>query len=172
MHLGCLQDGGLLHSLLFSNTVLFPFGRAGSNPEAAKNLPICCIHSLKMQRLAFSMCVLVIWLLCCAEACWAKDLALLFCVLRGDLINISRVGVKRMGPDSFQWCSATGQGPMGTNWSRGRSSWTWGRTSSLWGWRSTGTGCPEKLWILLWRYSRQGPVQPAVGDPALVGWLD
>jgi len=39
--------------------------------------------------------------------------------LRGDLINvykyISRVGVKRMGPDSFQWCPATGQGAMGTN---------------------------------------------------------
>jgi len=34
--------------------------------------------------------------------------------LRGDLINISRVGVKRMGPDSFQWCPATGQRAMGT----------------------------------------------------------
>ena len=35
------------------------------------------------------------------------------------------------------------------------SVWTWGRTSSLWGWRSTGTGCPGSLWILLlWRYSR------------------
>ena len=30
-----------------------------------------------------------------------------------------------------------------------------GRTSSLWGWWNTGTGRPEKLWILLlWRYSR------------------
>jgi len=35
--------------------------------------------------------------------------------LRGDLINICRVGVRRMGPDSFQWCPATGQGAMGTN---------------------------------------------------------
>ena len=44
---------------------------------------------------------------------------------------------------------------MGTNWSRGSSIWTWGRTSSLWGWRSTGTGCPGRLWSLpLWRYSR------------------
>jgi len=34
--------------------------------------------------------------------------------LRGDLINISRVGVKRMGPDSFQWCPATGLGAVGT----------------------------------------------------------
>ena len=44
---------------------------------------------------------------------------------------------------------------MGTNWSRGSSAWTWGRTSSLWGWRSTGRGCPGRLWsLLLWRYSR------------------
>ena len=29
------------------------------------------------------------------------------------------------------------------------------RTSSLWGWRSTGTGCPGRLWsLLLWRCSR------------------
>ena len=60
-----------------------------------------------------------------------------------------------MGPDSFQWCPATGQGATGTNWSRGSSIWTWGRTSSLWGWRSTGTGCPGRLWsLLLWRYLR------------------
>jgi len=30
------------------------------------------------------------------------------------LTNILRVGVRRMGPDSFQWCRATGQGAMGT----------------------------------------------------------
>ena len=38
--------------------------------------------------------------------------------LRGDLIyayNILRAGVRRMGPDSFQWCPATGQGATGTN---------------------------------------------------------
>jgi len=30
--------------------------------------------------------------------------------LRGDFINafILRVGVRRVGPDSFQWCPATG----------------------------------------------------------------
>ena len=60
-----------------------------------------------------------------------------------------------MGPDSFQWCPVTGQGAMGTNWGTGSSIWTWGRTSSVWGWRSTGTGCPGRLWsLLLWRYSR------------------
>ena len=71
------------------------------------------------------------------------------------LINIWRMGVRRMGPDSFQWCAVTGQGATGINWSIGSSVWTEGRTSSLWGWRSTGTGCPGRLWILLlWRYSR------------------
>ena len=61
-------------------------------------------------------------------------------------------------PSSFQWCPVTGQGAMGTNWGTGSSIWTWGRTSSLWGWRSTGTGCPGRLWsLLLWRYSRPGP---------------
>jgi len=37
---------------------------------------------------------------------------------RGPLempLNICRVGVRRTGPDSFQWCPATGQGAMGTN---------------------------------------------------------
>ena len=71
------------------------------------------------------------------------------------LINIWRVGVRRMGPNSFQWCPVTGQGATGTNWSIGSSIWTRGRTSSLWGWWSTGTGSPGRLWILpLWRYSR------------------
>ena len=67
----------------------------------------------------------------------------------------SGLGVRRTGPDSLQWCPVTGQGAMGTNWSRGSSSWTGGTTSSLWGWRSPGTGCPGRLWsLLLWRYSR------------------
>jgi len=35
--------------------------------------------------------------------------------LRGDLRNFFRVDVRRMGPDSFQWCPATGQGATGTN---------------------------------------------------------
>ena len=34
---------------------------------------------------------------------------------RGHLISILGAGVKRMGPDSFQWCPVTGQGAMGTN---------------------------------------------------------
>ena len=38
--------------------------------------------------------------------------------LRGDLRNvykICRVGVRRTGPESFQWCPTTGQGATGTN---------------------------------------------------------
>ena len=41
------------------------------------------------------------------------------------------MGVRRTGPNSFQWCPVTGQGATGTNWSRGSSVWRWGRTSSL-----------------------------------------
>jgi len=45
--------------------------------------------------------------------------------LRGDLniyiINISRVGVRRMGTNSYLWCPGTGQGVMGTNGSIGSS---------------------------------------------------
>jgi len=38
--------------------------------------------------------------------------------LRVDLIiayKYLKVGVRRMGPNSFQWCPVTGQGAMGTN---------------------------------------------------------
>jgi len=36
--------------------------------------------------------------------------------LRGDLINAYKyLKGGRMGPDSFQWCPATGQGATGTN---------------------------------------------------------
>jgi len=38
--------------------------------------------------------------------------------LRGDIL---RVGVRRMGPHSFQQCPATGQGATGTNGSIGSS---------------------------------------------------
>ena len=31
------------------------------------------------------------------------------------VFSTTRVGVRRMGPSSFQWCPVTGQGAMGTN---------------------------------------------------------
>jgi len=37
------------------------------------------------------------------------------------LTNISRVGARRKGPNSFQCCPVTGQGAMGTNGSIGSS---------------------------------------------------
>ena len=53
------------------------------------------------------------------------------------------------------WFFLKKKGTTSTNWSTGSPNWTWGRTSSLWGWRSTGTGCPGRLWVLpLWRYWR------------------
>ena len=71
------------------------------------------------------------------------------------LINILRVGVRRMEPNSFQWCPATAQGATGTNWRTGSSIWTWERNSLLWGWQSTERDCLERLWnLLLWRYSK------------------
>lgn len=37
------------------------------------------------------------------------------------LINSKSAGVKWMGPGSFQWCAATEEGAMGTNWNTGSS---------------------------------------------------
>ena len=60
---------------------------------------------------------------------------------------------KRTEPRSFQWCLATVQEAVGTNWGTGRFLWTSGSTSLLRGWLSPGTGCPERLWSLSpWRY--------------------
>ena len=59
------------------------------------------------------------------------------------------------GQTLFKWCPGIGQGATSTNSSIGSSTWTWGRTYSLWGWRSTGTGCPGRLWsLLLWIHSK------------------
>ena len=67
-----------------------------------------------------------------------------------DLINSYKYLKGGFQKDLFQWCPATGQGAMGTNWSTWSSIWTQGRTFSLFF-----TGCPGRLCILLlWRYSR------------------
>ena len=92
------------------------------------------------------------------------------------LTNISRVGVRRMGPDSFQWCPVTGQGQ-------------WAQTEAeevpaddeeelL---HSEGDGALEQAAQGVCGVSfsgdiqdppGQGPVQPALGDPASAGGLD
>jgi len=32
-----------------------------------------------------------------------------------SFFDLKKLGVRRMGPSSFQWCPVTGQGAMGTN---------------------------------------------------------
>lgn len=58
--------------------------------------------------------------------CWEKILSM--------HRNISRAGDKRMGAEPFQWCPATEQGTIHTNWNTGSSVWTWGK-SLHWGWQ-------------------------------------
>lgn len=48
--------------------------------QLQRTWPSAASNGLKMQCLVSCMRVLFFWLMCCAEACWAKDLALLFCV--------------------------------------------------------------------------------------------
>lgn len=56
---------------------------------------------------------------------------------------------------SFQQCSVAEQGAMSTHWNKGGSIKTWGNTSLLSEWQRTGTGCTERLEILLlWRHSK------------------
>jgi len=77
-----------------------------------------------------------------------------------------------IGPGSFWWFPVTEQGAPGTNWNTGISIWTWERIFSLWGWQSTGTGCPMRLWSLLWRCSkpaRKLPCASSCREPALAG---
>jgi len=84
-------------------------------------------------------------------------------------INIRRVGVRRMGPDSFQWCPVTGQGGQ-RGWSRALFSGAQCQDLGQWAPPETqevpserqetffysegDTGCPGRLWSLRpWRYS-------------------
>ena len=70
-------------------------------------------------------------------------------------INALSMRDKGTWPTSFQWSVGTGHGGMPINRSIGSSAPICKGTSSQWGWRSTGTGCPGGLQILLlWRYSR------------------
>lgn len=54
----------------------------------------------------------------------------------------------------------------------GSSTWTWGKASLLLRWESTGTDCSERLWSLLWRYSKTASMLCSVTcciEPALSG---
>jgi len=59
-----------------------------------------------------------------------------------------------MRPDSFQCCVVIGQGAKAKTWNIARSAQICRRASiTVWVIES-GTGCQERLWSLLWRYSR------------------
>lgn len=73
--------------------------------------------------------------------------------------SIWRVGARKMGPGSSQWCQALGHKAMDRQWCKGSSILT-GRRTSLCKWLCTGTGCPERVWrVPHWRYSRSLCIQ-------------
>ena len=71
---------------------------------------------------------------------------------------------------SFQWWHVSGQEVTGTNWNIRRSLWAPEITSVLCRWRSTDTGCSERLWSLLLRdlpkLPGHGHGPPSLGFPA------
>jgi len=96
--------------------------------------------------------------------------------LRGDLRNayISRAGVRRMGPDSFQWCPATRQGaqteaqevPLEHEEELLHSGGDGALEQGAQG------GCGVSFSGDIQDPPGHGPVQPAVDDPALAGGVD
>jgi len=91
-------------------------------------------------------------------------------------INISRVGVKRVGPDCFQWCPATGQG----QWAQTEAQEVPSEDEEeLLPSEGDGAlvevaqgGCGVSFFGDIQDPPGQGPVQPAAGDPALAAGLD
>lgn len=78
--------------------------------------------------------------------------------------------VRLLFPCSFQWWPVSGQEVTGTNWNIRRSLWAPRITSVQSRWWSTGTGCSERLWILLPRdlpkLPGHGRGPPSLGFPA------
>jgi len=89
------------------------------------------------------------------------------------LTDISRAGVRRMGPNSFSVVPS--DRTRGNGHKLKHRKFRVNRRKNFFPLRVTEhwKGCPGRLWsLLLWRYSRQGPLQSAVGDPASAGGLD
>lgn len=88
-------------------------------------------------------------------------------------INPWREGVRKMESDPFQWCPATEQEPMGTNWTtiilfKCKKKFVCFLFEE---WPSTGTVCPERLWSFHpWRYSKPRWTQPWATCFEQMGW--
>jgi len=97
--------------------------------------------------------------------------------LRGDLIYTYKyLGVRRMGPDSIQWCPATGQRAMGTTEAQEAPSehekeFLHSEHDGALEQAAQG-GCGVSFSGDIQDPPGQGPVQPAVGDSASAGGLD
>jgi len=76
-------------------------------------------------------------------------------------------------PDSFQWYPLAGQNEMGTNWNTGGSIWTSGNTVKVTEHRHRlPREAVESPRLDIFRNSRRGPGQAALGDPAQARGLD
>ena len=87
------------------------------------------------------------------------------------------MGVRRMGPDSFQWCPATGQGATGTKTKAYEAPNE--HEEELLPSEGDGAleqaaqgGCEVSFSGDIQDPPGQGPVQPALGVPASAGRLD
>lgn len=89
-------------------------------------------------------------------------------------IKDAKVGVKKVEPGSFYWCSIPVQKEMNRNWKTWSFLWTWVNTSVVCRWQNnTGTVCPgaeylpwrcsEATWKWTWSPAPIVPLRASVG---------